>query len=118
MNEIYVVMGGVGEYSDHAEWPVAWYPTREEADRHANRCIDVAFRQRRATEEFDASKEGRRLHAAIWEDGGVHYKEAACHLLERRQQFTAVSPELKALDPQCDDIESDWFVVEVPRGTP
>lgn len=38
MNEIYLVSGSTGEYSDHQEWQVAWFPTREEADEFADEC--------------------------------------------------------------------------------
>lgn len=38
MNEIFLVGGQTGEYSDHHEWPVAWFATREEAEEFAAEC--------------------------------------------------------------------------------
>lgn len=32
---IYVVIGTTGEYSDRKEWPVAWYATEVEAEKHS-----------------------------------------------------------------------------------
>lgn len=36
--EIWVVFGSTGEYSDHSEWMVAAYTTKEAAEKHAEKC--------------------------------------------------------------------------------
>ncbi len=35
MNEVYIVYGRTGEYSDFREWAVCAYATKESADEHA-----------------------------------------------------------------------------------
>lgn len=43
MTKIWVVEGATGEYSDHREWPVAFYKTQKEAQE----CVDFLSRMSR-----------------------------------------------------------------------
>ncbi len=37
-NEIWIVVGSTGEYSDYREWSVAAYTSKEEAEKHVELC--------------------------------------------------------------------------------
>ena len=39
---VFVVLGSTGEYSDHMEWNVAAYITREEAEQHRDLANEYA----------------------------------------------------------------------------
>jgi hypothetical protein len=55
MQYIYLVVGSIGEYSDHTEWTVAAYPDEEAANQHAKLCNEMA----RGHEDEDLSWETR-----------------------------------------------------------
>lgn len=38
---IYLLVGDTGEYSDHTQWNVAAYTTREQAELHRQRLLEV-----------------------------------------------------------------------------
>lgn len=38
MNEVFIVFGSTGEYSDHRSWPVRAFATLAEADQFAVEC--------------------------------------------------------------------------------
>lgn len=46
MNKVYMVMGCTGEYSDHIEWPVCAYTSRELADKHADLAMEWAHKNK------------------------------------------------------------------------
>lgn len=90
MSSIYVVMGSCGEYSDRTEWAVAWYPTREQADRHSDRAAEDAKRIEDWHKENDT----------FWHENGPRPEET------------------NAYDPcmQWSYTGADYFVIEVPQG--
>ena len=50
-NEIYVVFGSCGEYSDHTEWPICYLNKEEDAKEYVRLCTEIGNKIRAETKE-------------------------------------------------------------------
>lgn len=134
---IWIVYGAEGEYSDHSEWPVAWFKSSEDAAAFATRLNESATAAQAAYERIEKAQEEHRAaaHRAIgavqtnerlsWDwkmpDGSEVDRDTSNAIYKAAEDAHPYPTEWIPGDPSQND--SKWFrgpryySIEVKRGT-
>lgn len=116
--DIWLVYGAEGEYSDHREWAVAWFPTEEEAEKYvaaiveeAERLMPEAVRLSKGWCAFDKSMEEKY---GTWREAWERMTEE-----ERAERGRMAAGVRLTLDPETklsDYGTPKYYAIKVKQG--